>query len=94
MFVGMDWLYFHRTKVDYYDKAIECVDDNGEPRVLSSKKRATSVRMVTTMQAKRSYRKGCMLFLVHISSDKGKKVEGADELNRYLVLQQFQDVFP
>jgi len=32
--LGMDWLYLHRTKVDDYDKAIECVDDNGEPRVL------------------------------------------------------------
>jgi len=34
MFLGMDWLYLRRTKVDYYDKAIECVDDNGEPIVL------------------------------------------------------------
>ena len=34
MLLGMDWLYLHRTKVDCYDKSIECVDDNGEPRVL------------------------------------------------------------
>ena len=34
MFLGMDWLYLHRTKVDYYDKAIECLDENGEPIVL------------------------------------------------------------
>ena len=31
MLLGMDWSYLHRTKVDCYDKAIECVDDNGEP---------------------------------------------------------------
>jgi len=30
MLLGMDWLYLHKTKVDFYDKAIECVDDNGE----------------------------------------------------------------
>jgi len=30
MFLGMDWLYLRRTKVDCYDKAIECLDDNGE----------------------------------------------------------------
>jgi len=34
MLLGMDWLYLHRTKVHCYDKDIECVDDNGEPRVL------------------------------------------------------------
>jgi len=35
-----------------------------------------------------------VLFVVHISCDKGKEVEDADVLRRYLVLQQFQDVFP
>lgn len=85
MLLGIDWLYLHRTKVDFYDKSIECVDDNGEPRVLQGKKKATSVRIVTVMQAKRSHRKGC-IFAVHISSDKRKEVEDADVLSRYLVL--------
>ena len=30
MLMGMDWLYLHKTKVDCYDKVIECLDDNGE----------------------------------------------------------------
>ena len=47
--LGMDWLYLHRNMVDFYDQAIECVDEDGEPRVLEGKKKATSVRMVTTM---------------------------------------------
>ena len=34
MLLGMDWLYLHRTKVDCFDKAIECVDDSGENRTL------------------------------------------------------------
>ena len=50
--------------------------------------------MVTAMQAKCSRRKGCMLFAMHISSDKGKEVEDAYVLRRYPFLQQFQDVFP
>ena len=50
--------------------------------------------MVTTMQAKRNHRKECVLFAVHISSDKGKDVEDAKVLSRYPILQQFQDVFP
>eukprot|EP00253_Pinus_taeda_P030183 PITA_30183 len=75
MLLGMDWLYLHRTKVDYYDNSIECLDDNGQQRILSGKKKATSARMVTTMQAKCSCRKGCVLFAVHISSDKAKTSE-------------------
>lgn len=92
MLLGMDCLYLHRTKVDCYDKSIECVEDNGEARVLHGKKKSTSVRMVTTMQAKHSHRKGCKLFAGHISSDKGKEVEDVDVLSRYPVLQQFKDV--
>jgi len=34
MLLGMDSLYLHRTKLDCYDKYIECVDENGEPSVL------------------------------------------------------------
>lgn len=49
MLLGMDWLYLHKTKVDYYNKYIKCVDNNGKPRVLQGKKKATSVSMVTTM---------------------------------------------
>ena len=94
MLLGMNWLYLHRTKVSCYEKAIECVDENGEPRVLQGKNNTTSVRMVTTTQAKRICRKGCKLFAIHISSDKGKEVEDEDVLNKYPILQQFQDVFP
>jgi len=40
LLLGMDWLYIHRTKVECYDKSIECVDDNGEPRVLQAKNKS------------------------------------------------------
>lgn len=56
--LGMDFLYLHRNKVDFYEKVIECVDDNGEPRVLQGKKKATSVTMVIAMQEKHIHRKG------------------------------------
>jgi len=79
--------------VDCYDKSIECLDDNGEKRVLQGKKKATLVRMVKTMQAKCSRRKGSVLFVVYISSDKVKDVEDAKVLRGYPILQQFQDVF-
>ena len=49
--------------------------------------------MVTAMQAKHSRGKGCVLFVVHISSDKGKDVEDENLLKRYPILHQFQEVF-
>ena len=47
--MGMDWLFTHRTKVKYFEKVIECLDDDGDKRLLQGKKNTTSVRMVTTM---------------------------------------------
>ena len=80
--------------MDYYEKVIDCLDDNGEQTILQGKKKKTSVKMVTAIQTKRSRRKGCVLFEVHNFSEKRKEVKDADVLKNYLVLQQFQDVFP
>jgi len=32
--LGIDWLFIHNTKVDLYDRAMECLDDDGERRIL------------------------------------------------------------
>jgi len=45
--------------------------------------------MVAIMQAKRSCRKGCVLFVMYISSEKGKDVEDVKFLKRCFILQQF-----
>jgi len=37
MILGMDWLVIHQSKVDFYDKAIECFDNDGERRILQGK---------------------------------------------------------
>lgn len=86
MLLGIDWLFIHKTKMDYYEKAIECLNDGGEKRVLQGKNKPTSLRMVIAMQATHNCKKGCVLFAVHISSDKGKEDDVDEELNKYLVL--------
>jgi len=80
-------LYLHRTKVDFYEKDIECLGENGEKRIMQGKKKPTLLRIVTTMQAKPSCRKGCVMFAIHVSNDEGKDVEDAKIFKRYLVLQ-------
>jgi len=34
MFLGIDLLFIHIKEVEFYDKAIECLDDDGENRIL------------------------------------------------------------
>jgi len=72
--------------VDYYDKAIERLDDDEERKMLQGKRNPTSGRMVPTMQPKSTLHKGCVLFAMHISSDKGKDVEDDDFLKKYPIL--------
>ena len=45
------------------------------------------------MKAKHTRKKGCVLYVVHISSDKDKEIEDAYFLSRYPALQQFEYVF-
>ena len=39
--LGMDLMFIHMTKVDYYAKAIEFIDDDGENIILEVKKNPT-----------------------------------------------------
>lgn len=82
MLLGMDWLLIHRFKVDFYEKAIECLDEAREKRVLYGRQKPRSVRRIIAMQAKCNRRKGCLLFVVHISNGKG--LDG-EVLGRYLI---------
>lgn len=49
MLLDMDWLYHHKTKVDCYDNDIECLEDDGQKKILHGKNNPTSLRMVTVM---------------------------------------------
>ena len=32
--IGMDWLEVHKVKLDCYKKTFECMDEEGNPRVV------------------------------------------------------------
>ena len=32
--ISIDWLENHRVKVDYYENILECIDEEGRPRVV------------------------------------------------------------
>ena len=73
--LGMDWLFTHRTKVNCYENSIEFLVDDGDKRILQGNMIPTLVRIVTSMQENHNYRKGCVLFAMHVSINKGEDVD-------------------
>lgn len=89
--LGMDWLYSHWTKVDFYEKVMECLDEKGMKRIFEGEKNSISVRWSTTMQSKCNNKKIFMCFAVHVSkneeADRETKDKGNELLQIYIVLQ-------
>ena len=54
--IGMDWLEVHKVKLDCYKKKFECMDEEGNPRVVRGIPKVISVRKISTMQLKKFYR--------------------------------------
>jgi hypothetical protein len=89
LIIGMDWLAAHRALVDCFAKRVFCVDDEGRPVEIQGVQRKVSLRFISTMKVKRFLRQGCRLYVVEaVNERKGPS------LDQYLVLLEFQDVFP
>ena len=52
MLIGVDWLEVQRVKLDYYNKTFECMDEEGNPRVVRGISKVISVRNISAMQLK------------------------------------------
>ena len=89
--IGIDWLEDHRVKLDCYNKAFECLDEERNSRVVKGIPKVISVRQVSTMQLKKFSRKGFQLYASHILETSGDETP---RLGDYQVLQEFRDVFP
>lgn len=74
------------------------MDDVRERIILQGKRNQTLVRMITTIQAKHSCRKGFQLFSMKIfSKEKANDRVGENEmevLNKCSVLELYEDMFP
>ena len=76
--IGMDWLESHRVKLNYYNKTFECMDEEGNPRVVRGIPKVIFVRQISTMRLKNFNRKGCILYASHVleeTEDKTPKLE-------------------
>ena len=89
--IGMDWLKSHRVKLDCYHKTFECMDEEGNLRVVRGIPMVISVRHISAMQLKKFYRKCFQLYAAHILEAAEYKNPGSEDFH---VLQEFMDVFP
>ena len=88
--IGMDWSEAHLVKLDSYNKTFECMDEEGNPRVVRGIPKVISVRHISTMQLKKLGRKGFQLYAAHIL----EAIEDeTPRLEEFHVLQDFKDVF-
>ena len=47
--IGMDWLEMHIVKLDCYNKTFECIDEEGNTRVLKGIPKIIYITHISTM---------------------------------------------
>jgi hypothetical protein len=87
----MDWLASHKTKLDCYNKTLECENEEGRNVTLQGIQKHVSVRQISTLQVKKYCRRGCPLYanqvLEFVEDDK-------PSLEDHPILREYKDVFP
>jgi hypothetical protein len=91
LLIGMDWLASYKTKLDYYHKTLECVNEEGRNITLQGVWKPVSVRQISTLQMKKYCRKGCPLYAIQVL----ESIED-DKLNLedHPILREYKDMFP
>ena len=87
--IGMDWLESHEAILNYKTKWLSLIDD-GQIRVIVGWNQGVSLRFISSLQLRKSMRKGCKLYGILALNEKGV-VEGLEHL---LVVRELADVFP
>jgi hypothetical protein len=88
--IGMDWLDKHHAILDFYNKAFTCLDEEGNLRMVQGIPRPISVREISTLQLKRSSRKGCQIYVAHMEDTPKDKEPSLED---YPFLKECEDVF-
>jgi hypothetical protein len=88
--IGMDWLDHQHVVLDCHNKEFTFLDEEGNPRVVQAIPRAFIIQEISTVQLKKSYKKGCQLFADHMEEAPKAKVTNMED---HSILKYFEDVF-
>ena len=70
LLIGMDWLEENKVLLNCFDKTFTCIDRNGNNIKVKGIPRKVTIREISSLQMKRSVRKGCKVFTFYIMNDK------------------------
>jgi hypothetical protein len=87
--IGMDWLGKHRVILDCYNKTITCLGEEGKQGKIQGIPRVVAIREISSMQLKKSFRKGCHMFAT-MEEEAKEKVATIED---YPFLRDFENVF-
>jgi hypothetical protein len=88
--IGKDWLETHEAILNCKTKWLSLIDDEGQRRVIVGRNQGVSLRFVSSLQLRKSMRKGCKLYAILALNEKGV----AEGLEHLPVVKEFADVFP
>jgi hypothetical protein len=87
---GMDWLEQNHSILDCYNKEFTCLDEKGNLRIVPRIPRAVTIKEISALHLKKSYRKGCQIFATHMEETPKYKVSNIED---YAVLKDLEYVF-
>jgi hypothetical protein len=84
--IGIDWLDQHHSIIDYYNKEFTFLNEEGILGTIQVIPRAVTIREISTLELKKSYRKGCQIFVSQMEETPKDKVPN---IEYYTVLKYF-----
>jgi hypothetical protein len=88
--IGMDWLETPEAILNCKLKRLSLVDGEGQRRAIVGRNQGVSLRFVSSLQLRKSMRKGCKLYAILALNEKGV----AEGLEHLPVVKESADVFP
>jgi hypothetical protein len=91
LLIGMDWLDSHKSKLDYYNKTLECEDEEGRKITLQGIQNPISMREIPSLQVKKYCRKGCPFYAIQVLNS---IEDNKPSLEDHPTLREYKYVFP
>jgi hypothetical protein len=88
--IGTDWVNQHHVVLECYNKEFTFLDEEGNLRTIQGILRAIIVIEISALQLKKSYRKGCQIFVTQMEETPKDKVLDIED---HVVLKEFEDAF-
>jgi hypothetical protein len=88
--IGMDWLESHEAILNCKRKWLRLVDDEGQRHLTVGRNQGVSLRFVSSLQLRKSMRKGCKIYAILVLNEKGV----AEGLEHYPMVKEVADLFP